>query len=338
MTLQELYEAADMNPAALFALVTGLLPADAPAPAAAGAAATVEVRFDSDDAKHKVPGPYQLAPHSFPVTTRLRHDLVRSGVEVYEVTFPSACVTPFECNNPVHAEYFKPKNPGKFPAVIVLDILQGNALVSRGAAMWLAMHDIPALAVTMPFYGPRRPTEGRHRLLSTDVSSSLANVRQTVLDCRRATAWLMTQPEVDPARLGVVGTSLGSFLGGLLAASEPNIHSACLLLGGGGLVDAFADHPQARLALEALKFIGVGKEQLKRMIAPADPLTYADRLKEKRLLLIAASRDDVVPPSAMKRLWEATGKPRIVWFDSTHVGAAAYAFPAMNAVIEHLKE
>jgi len=27
-----------------------------------------------------------------------------------------------------------------------------------------------------------------------------------------------------------------------------------------------------------------------------------------------------------------------VWFDSTHVGAAAYAFPAMNAVIEHLKE
>jgi hypothetical protein len=30
-------------------------------------------------------------------------------------------------------------------------------------------------------------------------------------------------------------------------------------------------------------------------------------------------------------------RPKIVWFDSTHVGAAANAFPAMNAVIEHLK-
>jgi hypothetical protein len=40
----------------------------------------------------------------------------------------------------------------------------------------------------------------------------------------------------------------------------------------------------------------------------------------------------------MERLWEATGKPKIIWYDATHVGAAAYVFPAMTAVLEHVKE
>ena len=136
----------------------------------------------------------------------------------------------------------------------------------------------------------------------------------------------------------MVGTSLGSFLGGVTAAAEPRITSACLLLGGGGLVDAFSDHPQAAIVLQGLRLIGFNKESLKKQIAWADPLTFAPQLKEKRLLLIGASRDDVVPPKAMKRLWEATGEPKVLWLDATHVGAAAYAFKAMNAVIAHIKE
>jgi dienelactone hydrolase len=222
--------------------------------------------------------------------------------------------------------------------VVVLDILQGNGLVSRGAAMWLAQNGVAALAVTMPYYGPRRPAEGRHRMLTPDVDRSVENVRQTVLDCRRAVAWLGSRPEVDADRLGVVGTSLGSFMGGLVAAAEPRVQTACLLLGGGGLVDAFYNHPQAQLVAQAMALAGITREKLSRQIAPVDPLTYADRLKDKRLLLIGASRDDIVPPEAMKRLWEATGRPKIVWLDATHVGAAAHAFTAMNAVIAHVKE
>ena len=46
----------------------------------------------------------------------------------------------------------------------------------------------------------------------------------------------------------------------------------------------------------------------------------------------------MVPPAAMKRLWEATGQPKLIWLDATHVGAAAYVFPTMKAVIAHVKE
>jgi hypothetical protein len=123
-----------------------------------------------------------------------------------------------------------------------------------------------------------------------------------------------------------------------VAAAEPRVHSACLILGGGGLVEAFYNHPRAQWAAHALLLAGITREKLSRQIAPVDPLTYAGRLKDKKLLLIGASRDDIVPPAAMTRLWEATGKPKIIWLDATHVGAAAHAFTAMNAVIAHLKE
>ncbi len=48
-----------------------------------------------------------------------------------------------------------------------------------------------------------------------------------------------------------------------------------------------------------------GKNALKRLIAPMDPITYADQLKARNLLILAASRDDVLPPSGAKALWEA---------------------------------
>lgn len=296
------------------------------------------VRMPADAQSGSVPEPFRMPEQQFLVKQSLKYNLSTSGVEVHRLQFPSFVKSQHPSNDVVHGELFLPKKPGKKPAVIVLDILDGAALVSRGEAVWLASQDIIAVTLVMPYYGPRRPDGQKLRMLSTDVQQSMNNVKQAVLDCRRAIAWLETLPDVDPERIGVVGTSLGSFLGGVTAAAEPKVKKACLLLGGGGLVDAFYEHPQAAFVLQALRLIGITKDVLKKQIAWADPLTFAPQLKTKELLLIGASRDDVVPPVAMKALWEATGQPKLVWLDATHVGAAAYAFKAMNAVIAHLKE
>lgn len=293
------------------------------------------VSFAGDEAK--VPADFRLEPHSFTVESEPWLDLPLSGVTVDKVRFPSPVTSPYPSNNTVHCEYYRPRSmSSQRPAVIVLDILDGKQVVSRGEAVWLAQHDIPALVVYMAYYGPRRPANSPVRMLMPDIDHSVAAIRQTVLDCRRATAWLAEQPNVDPKRLGIVGTSLGSFVSGVTAAAEPRLQTACLLLSGGGLVDAFYEHPKARGFKTFHELIGGRKETLSKLIDPVDPLTYASQLKNKRLLLIAASRDDVVPPVAAERLWKATDKPRIVWVDATHVGAAAYAFTAMNAVIDHV--
>jgi dienelactone hydrolase len=294
----------------------------------------------ADDAKCEVPDRYRCEACTFEYTLTPRFVLRHTGVEVYDLTFPSPVKTDIPENNTVHAEYYVPiERPQgvRVPAVIVLDIMDGAAVVSRGKALWLAQHGVAALFVHMAHYGPRRPPGSKVRLLSTNIERTMAAIRQTVLDCRCATAWLAGRPEVDADRLGLVGTSLGSFIGANVAAGEPRIKNVCLLLGGGGLVDAFYDHPKAKPYTAVLDLLG-GKEAMKKLVAPADPLTYAPQLKKKNLLMIAARRDDVVPPKAAEALWEATGKQKIVWFDATHVGAALYALPALAAVTEHVKQ
>ena len=141
-----------------------------------------------------------------------------------------------------------------------------------------------------------------------------------------------------PTGSGCLGTSLGSFMGGLVAAAEPRVQLGLLAAGRRRAGGRLLQPPAGQVAAQALLLAGITKEKLQRQIAPVDPLTYADRLKDKKLLLIGASRDDIVPPEAMRRLWVATGKPKIVWLDATHIGAAAHAFTAMNAILAHLKE
>jgi len=297
-----------------------------------------EVKFTQADKANKVPELYRMDDRTFGYELKPKYSLPNAEVDVFSLTFPSAVKTASAANNTVYAEYYQPRKAGKHPAVIVLDILDGAQVVSRAEALWLAQHDIPALVVFMAYYGPRREPGSKERLLSTDIEKSVANVRQTVLDCRLATAWLESRPEVDALKLGVLGTSLGSFVGGVFGGVEPKIKSVNLLLGGGDLVESFSGHPIALAVLPILRLAGVTTPKLKKLIDPVDPITYAGQLKNKKLLLIAASNDDVVPPVATKKLWEATGKPEMIWVEATHVGSALYLFQMMRAVIKNVKE
>jgi dienelactone hydrolase len=264
-----------------------------------------------------------------------KSDLDSSGVEVYRLRFPSPVVSPCPENNTVSAEYYCPKGKGPFPGVIVLDITGGDQSLSRSIAAYLAHHRIAGLFVQMAYYGPRRPPGSDLRLLSPDIDHTLEAIRQTVLDLRRATAWMEGRPELDPKRLGIMGTSLGSFLAALTAEMEPKLGRVGVLLGGGGLVDAFYDDPRAAGFRKLWELVGGTKKLLAELIAPADPLTCAANLRERKVLMIAAKRDEIVPPRMARALWEATGRQEIVWYDCTHYGAALYLVPALGHLVKH---
>src|SRR5262249_54501916 len=118
---------------------------------------------------------------------------------------------------------------------------------------------------------------------------------------------------------------------------EPKLGRVVVLLGGGGLVDAYYDDPRAGPLRKLWEALGGTKKKLEELIAPADPLTCAANLKNRQVLIIAGKRDEIMPPKATQALWEATGRQRIVWFDCTHYGAALYFVPAMKQVVSHLR-
>src|SRR5262249_19525379 len=150
--------------------------------------------------------------HKFDYEMNLKQELDSTGVKVFHVRFPSPVETETKENNTVHAEFYRPKGDGPFPGVIVLDITAGDQNLSRIMATHLANNGIAGLFVQMAYYGPRRPAGCDLRLLSPDVPHTLAAIRQTVLDIRRASAWLENRSEINSKKLGIMGTSLGSFI------------------------------------------------------------------------------------------------------------------------------
>jgi dienelactone hydrolase len=305
--------------------------------AACGLAAntTGTVHFQPIGDQANIPECYRLSERSFDYTMKPLRELPVSGVEVFQVTFPSPVTSPTPENNTVYAEYYRPTGPGPFPAVVVLDITGGDQSLSRFIARTLAQNKIAGLFVQMAYYGPRRPPGSKLRMLSTDIPQTMAAVRQTVLDCRCAAAWLEGQPEIDGRRIGIMGTSLGSFVATLTGEMDPRFNRVAILLGGGGLVDAFYDHPRAAPYVKIWQALGGTKERVKAVLGPVDPITMAANLKGRAVLMIAAKRDEIVPPSAAIALWEAMGKPKIVWYDTTHYGAALYIGAALKPILEH---
>lgn len=284
-----------------------------------------------------LPERYRLEARVFNYQLKPYRELPASGVVIEKLTFPSPVESPIIVNNTVHAEYYRPKGRGPYPGVVVLDITAGDQSLSRGIATYLAQNDIAALFVQMAYYGPRRPAGSKVRMLSMDIPRTMAAVRQTVLDVRVAGAWLASRPEIDASRIGILGTSLGSFVAALTAETEPRFDRVAILLGGGGLVDAFYDHPQARPYRAVYEALGGTKDKVKELLAPVDPLTMADRLRGRNVLMLAASRDEIVPPSAARALWEAMARPKIVWYDTTHYGAALFIPRMFPVVVEHFR-
>src|SRR5215213_10407943 len=100
-----------------------LLIVASPALAGLRPAETGKVAFKAVDDQTAVAERYRLAPVEFEYHLKPQRELVVSGIEIYDLTFPSQVKSPHEANNTVYAEYYLPKGKGPFPGVIVLDIL-----------------------------------------------------------------------------------------------------------------------------------------------------------------------------------------------------------------------
>ncbi len=296
-----------------------------------GQAESGEVTFRPTAAEATVPERFRLAAATFPYEmTQIR---TTSRYTVSTLTFPSPIVTPDVANNTVHAEYFRPVAPGRHPAVVVLHILGADFALSRYLAARLADQGVAALFVKLPYYGERRGNDPNQRFLSNDIERSITAMRQGVCDVRRAAGWLASRPEIDPGKLGVTGISLGGIISATAASVDPTINRAVLLLAGGGLADILWEMPEGAKYRALWIASGRNKADLAALTGPLDPLTYAEGLRGKKVMMMAGTVDEVIPPSAARALWKKAGEPPIRWFECGHYSAAGFLLPAIRETV-----
>ena len=138
--------------------------------------------------------------------------------------FTSAVETPYPENNRVHGQWFPAKTkPGaRKVAAVVLPHWNASAKQHGALCSGLAKLGISALRLSMPYHDYRMPAELERAdyAVSSNVARTIDATRQAVIDTRSCVDWLVSQ---GYARIGLVGTSLGSCSAFLASAHDPRI-------------------------------------------------------------------------------------------------------------------
>jgi dipeptidyl aminopeptidase/acylaminoacyl peptidase len=163
-------------------------------------------------------------------------------------------------------------------------------------------------------------------------------MRQGVCDVRRGICWLANRSDINPERLGVAGISLGGIVAAVSVAIDPAVRDGVFLLAGGDLSRVLWGMAETAKFRESWQASGRSIVDLKVLTDPFDPLTYADRLVGKRLLMIAGKIDEVVPPESTELLWNAAGRPPIQWYDCGHYSAIGFLLPGIRQTVNFLAE
>ncbi len=233
-------------------------------------------------------------------------------------TFRSPVRTPWPENNTVSGKLYRCVNESeRNPTVILLHGWNDNLGYTLRLPLYarlLNRSGLNAVIPRLPYHGPRRPqTRGAMRdFISSDPARMLEATRQAVLEIRALTTWLLDH-KAGP--VGLSGTSLGGWLGGLALCSDLRLRFGVLITPIVSIEQAIRDLPFCEPVRRALQEHPV---RLNRMNLDA----HHPKPPPERLLLIGARHDLFLPPEKLESLAAAWGNPHLWHFDHGHISVA----------------
>lgn len=242
------------------------------------------------------------------------------------VRFPSPLPAGPACNRDVWMEWYQARDAEgqvcRGPACVVVHESGSGMTVGRIVARGLSAHGVHALMVQMPYYGARRPKEGK-----AGAEMLVPAVRQAVADVRRARDATAALPLIDASRISVQGTSLGGFVTATVAGLDEGYDKIFILLAGGDLVGVLekgkkdAEKVRAKLAES-----GMTEDQIKETLHAIEPTRLAHRYRPDRTWIFSGKYDDVVPLSHCQLLADAGNLPEDhhVQMEANHYSGIIY--------------
>jgi dienelactone hydrolase len=209
------------------------------------------------------------------------------------------------------------KAAGPHPAIVLLAGSGGHkdSDYIRIAANMMAGLGFASVSIDAQYHGERARTDRTGDFHFIDKNTNRDAWIQTVVDLRRAVDYLVSRPDIDAKRIGYLGFSQGGMVGGTFLGVEPRIKAAILAVPGGGMVE---------WAKKTNLWKPESGADLAQNASIVDPIHFIGSFSPRPLLILAATRDELIPRFATEALANAAREPKqVIWYQSGHTLAQA---------------
>jgi cephalosporin-C deacetylase-like acetyl esterase len=291
-----------------------------------------------------VPTGYEYRRTASPATLERQSISADGQYETYALTLPSV-EDDGQGQRLVTAQYLKTKTPGKKKLVIVVPIYGSISFASTMMAKQLVewpTHDTNVLLIQDANEifdadierGPIVVTEAE---LLRAVQRCVMRFRHVAIAIRRLIDWAETADEVDTARIGVVGFSIGASVANVAMGVDARVAAGAFVLPSTYLHEilAYGHVPRWQASIDRVREnLKLTPDEFAQKVEPIlrsiDPIHFSKSIDPTKVLLIEAAQDSYVPALARKLHWEALGRPRIIRIDYNHKAALLLSMTFLN--------
>jgi pimeloyl-ACP methyl ester carboxylesterase len=253
------------------------------------------------------------APNDFPALLRYVRTAIDNADQYFAIektiqfdqtgpclTFRSPLASPRSGPNDIaRALLFRAR--GYDRAIVLLPHWNSDSAAYQTFGRVLANFGVTCLQLILPYHNERQ-TSGigfARELVSENLGLTIQSNRQAIIEARACLSWLRSQ---GYRHLGVVGVSIGSSIASIVAALDPQVQAAVLLL----MADNFAEVVWTGSATRHIKQSLERRftiEDLRASWSIISPSTYAARLacKMNDLLIVSGALDTVFLPELTQR-------------------------------------
>ncbi|MEK7729968.1 MAG: alpha/beta hydrolase family protein [candidate division KSB1 bacterium] len=280
----------------------------------------------------QLPAARPLAAHMFPPPAEPALQSLsgaawkpRGKIWQSDFAFPSASPSPHAQNNTVYVRAYAPERASHNralprPAVLVLHGLMNfttaayapflRALVEAGAG---------AYVLELPYHHRRAPAGSLSGDLfhTSDLALTQHAVQQAVADVRVLVRYLRRDAEAP--QIGVLGFSLGAWIGGLVACCEPDLDFALLGMPPSNLNELVWRSALGAQLVRRFAAQGWSPETTAEFYAALDPLSYQPLLPPEHIQLYAAEFDTLIALEQVYALQRAWGRPNLRTYPHGHL-------------------
>lgn len=146
----------------------------------------------------------------------------------------------------------------------------------------------------------------------TDLTEDRRRIIEQTVEVRRAFDLLLSQPGVDPKRVGFVGHDYGAMYGGIVAGLEKRAKAYVLVAGMGSFSDWSLKYWPATATAK-------GEEAYRRGMDAVDPVRYVSRAAPAALFFQFANSDKYIPKATATAFSDAASQPKqVAWYEAQH--------------------